>query len=71
MDLTRKERLQARIGDSYRWLAWRLPRRLVFWCAVRLVVNATTAPYPEEQSDTLSWGEVIARWKTPVPKNLA
>ena len=26
------------------WLAWKLPRSLVYWCAVRVMAHATTVP---------------------------
>ena len=24
------------------WFVWKLPRRLVYWCFIRVVANATT-----------------------------
>jgi len=26
------------------WLAWHMPREIVYWCAVRVVTHASAAP---------------------------
>lgn len=30
------------------WIAWKLPRRLVMWCAVRVHAHATLPPYGDQ-----------------------
>ena len=45
------------------WLAWRLPRDLVMWCAVRLMAYATTGPYDKTQPGEISIIDALNRWR--------
>jgi hypothetical protein len=45
-----------------RWLAWHLWRRLVYWCALRVAVNATTGPYSGEETTGVTALDAIKRW---------
>jgi hypothetical protein len=47
------------------WLAWKLPRRLVYFCHIRLWAWATTGRYGDTRPDELSWDEACKRWETP------
>lgn len=47
----------------YIWLAWRLPARLVRWCAVRVVAHATTGPYSGTVVPNLPAMEALRRWE--------
>ena len=44
------------------WLVWQLPRRLVYWCAIRLVAHATTGDYSNTVVPDLSAMDAIRRW---------
>lgn len=43
-------------------IAWRLPRSLVYWCAIRLLVNATQGPYSNQIVPDLNAMDALKRW---------
>lgn len=45
-----------------RWLVWRLPRRLVMWCAIRVIANATTGQYENTIVPDLTAVDALGRW---------
>lgn len=45
------------------WLAWQLPRPLVYWAAVRLGSHATQGKYSTQIVPELSMMDALARWK--------
>ena len=44
------------------WLAWRMPKRLVYFCGVRMGAHATTGPYSKEEAPSLYFMEALRRW---------
>ncbi len=42
----------------YEWLAWKLPRRLVKWCFIRLATEGSSS-FPADQKVS----EVLKRWE--------
>lgn len=43
----------------FTWLAWKLPRGLVYWCAIRVMTDADPSnKYPMEQT----CGDVCKKW---------
>ena len=52
------------MDDFYRWLASKLPRKLVMWCAYRIVANATTGVYSNQVVPELSAMDALKRWET-------
>ena len=44
------------------WIVWRLPRRLVMWCAVRLMANATTGKWSGQIVPELKAMDALDRW---------
>jgi hypothetical protein len=53
--MTQKDRV-------WMWLAWRLPRRLVYMAAVRLWSYATTGKYAGVESPTVGLVESLKAW---------
>jgi len=48
------------------WLAWKLPRPLVYWCAMRVGAAATTPPNGwQETVPELLFMDAIERWDKP------
>ena len=47
------------------WIAWRLPRTLVMWCAVRIGANATQGEYSSQVVPDLSFMDAMQRWDQP------
>ena len=43
------------------WLAWHLPREVVYWCAIRLVTHAYAVP-PYAQMGELDVKAVLDAW---------
>ena len=44
------------------WLAYRLPRRLVMWCAIRVGAHATQGQYSSQIVPELGFMDAIKRW---------
>lgn len=44
------------------WLAWKLPRGLVCWCAVRVFANATTGEYGHVLVPEVTMIDALKRW---------
>ena len=44
------------------WFVWRLPRRLAYWCAIRVISHATTGPYSDQVVPELYAMEALKRW---------
>jgi hypothetical protein len=52
----------------YHLLVWHvLPRRLVYWCAIRLGAHATTGPHGNTVVPELTFIEALQRWDPPRP----
>ena len=43
-------------------IAWCLPRRLVMWCAVRLMAHATQGPWGNQEVPALLAMDALQRW---------
>ena len=44
-------------------IAWLLPRRLVYWCAIRLGAHATQGPYGSQSVPDLRLTDALKRWE--------
>ena len=47
------------------WLAWKLPRSLVYWAAIRLGAHATQNQWENESPPDLLMMDALKRWKAP------
>jgi hypothetical protein len=47
-----------------RKIAWRLPRRVVMWCYVRVGAYATTGEYSDTVVPDLSMMDALGRWES-------
>lgn len=45
------------------WIAYRLPKRLVYWCAIRVSAHATTGKYSSQIVSELRAMDAIRRWE--------
>ena len=43
-------------------LSWALPRKLAYWCAVRVMANATTGKFSSQVVPELTAMEALERW---------
>ena len=46
----------------WRFLAQRAPRRLVYYCAIRLMAHATKPPHEKQEVPSLLAMEALERW---------
>lgn len=45
------------------WVAWHLPRSVVYWCAIRLMAAATVPPYGDQIVPELMAFDALKRWE--------
>lgn len=48
------------------WIAWHLPRKVVYWCSIRLMANETQGPYSSQIVPELKAMDALERWSTDV-----
>lgn len=51
------------LDDINMKIAWILPRKLVYWCAVRIGAFATTGKFSNQSVPELNFMEAIKRWR--------
>jgi len=44
------------------WFCWKLPRSVVYWCAIRLMAHATTGQFSDQVVPELTCTIALARW---------
>ena len=44
------------------WFVGKLPRKLVYWCSIRLIVHATTGEYSHQIVPDLTAMDALERW---------
>jgi hypothetical protein len=44
------------------WFVWLLPRRMIMWCAIRLIAYATSGKYGDTIVPELSAMDALKRW---------
>jgi len=47
----------------WRWLAWKLPRKLVYWCTIRLVAHVTSGYWGRTDVPSLTAVEALHRFE--------
>jgi hypothetical protein len=45
------------------WLAWKLPRRLVYWAAIRLMAHATCGKWSSHPVPQVNIIDALHRWE--------
>ena len=45
------------------WLACKLPKRVAFWCFMRVCANATTGKYGTDTPTGMTWETIYDRWE--------
>jgi hypothetical protein len=46
------------------WLAYRLPRWLIYWAGIRLIAYATMGKYYKQVAPKLTAMDALKRWET-------
>lgn len=54
--------LADRFDDLALWIAFHLPRRLVYWCAVRVIGHASYI-HRQQEMDTLTPAQCLKAWR--------
>ena len=44
-------------------IAWKLPRRLVYWCAIRVGAHATQGKWSNQEVPALTLMDALKRWE--------
>lgn len=44
------------------WIAWKMPKWLVYWCSVRLLSYATVGKYSSQIVPDLTVMDALKRW---------
>lgn len=44
------------------YVAWKLPKRLVMWCAIRVIAHATQGEYSTQIVPDLTAMDALKRW---------
>ena len=61
--MIKKDEEHKNLDRFAKWLAWKLPRRLVLWAAVRLIANATQGAYSDQIVPDLTAMDALDRWE--------
>lgn len=56
------ERLRRGGDDALLWIAYKLPRRLVMWCAVRVINHACVGEHEHQVVPDLAALDALERW---------
>ena len=54
--------MERNIDRLFKWLAWKFPKRLVTWCAVRMFSHAIAGQYSSQVTGDLRAIEALQRW---------
>ncbi len=49
---------------AIQFIVWKLPKRLVYWCAIRVVADATIGKYRETDAARIPAMEALKRWES-------
>jgi len=52
--------------DFYHWLAWRLPKKLVYYATVRLMTHGTGSDYNKTNVNTVRAITLLKRWEKEI-----
>lgn len=44
------------------WIAWHMPRSIVYWCAIRVMAHATQGEYSHQVVPDLTSMDALKRW---------
>lgn len=59
-----REFLNRRVEKFWMFVAWRMPKTLVMWCAVRVGAHATQGEYGDQVVPELKFMDGLKRWET-------
>jgi hypothetical protein len=45
------------------WIAWRMPKSVVYWCAVRVGAHAIQGKYSNQNVPELLFMDALQRWQ--------
>jgi hypothetical protein len=44
------------------WFVWKLPRRIAYWSAIRVISHATVGKYSQQDMADLTATDALQRW---------
>ena len=51
-----------KIDRFWLWIAYRLPKGLAYWCAIRVGAHATTGEHSNQVVPELNFMDALKRW---------
>lgn len=51
----------------FMWVAWMMPRKIAYWCAVRVMVHATQGEWSDQEVPALLAIDTLQRWEPKKP----
>jgi hypothetical protein len=57
-----KYEIHKRAEKLMRWFVWKLPRKLVMWCYIRVAAHATTGKFGNTIVPEITMMEALQRW---------
>ena len=51
------------MNKVWTWIAWRLPKKLVYWATIRLISHATVGEYSNQVVPDLNAIDALNRWE--------
>lgn len=60
--MTQRERVRRAVEAAVRKTAWMMPRKVAYWCAIRVISNATTGAYSGQVVPELTAMDALKRW---------
>jgi len=58
-----KWKMEGKAEKFWIWLSWKMPRKLAYWCAIRVGAHATTGKYGDTVVPGLSMMDMFKRWE--------
>lgn len=57
--------IKRKAESALRRFVWKLPRKLVYQCAIRVIAHATTGQYSDQVVPELTAMDALERWDKP------
>jgi hypothetical protein len=58
-----KEKISKRIEKLATWIAWHLPRQIVYWTIVRIFAVSSTGKFSNKEAGSITLFDAIEVWK--------
>lgn len=49
------------------WIAWHIPRKIAYWCTIRVIQHAAQGEWEEQEVPELLAMDILPRWRPVRP----